>query len=76
MFEAALKEFSIKISELEILLESPSSETVPVAAESGDCATAFAHLVMAQSRMRRRERCWPLFACSAIARASLPPRKP
>jgi DNA-binding transcriptional LysR family regulator len=49
MFEAALKRFDIKLSDLDIRLELPSNEAVRVAVESGDCATAISDLVVAQS---------------------------
>jgi DNA-binding transcriptional LysR family regulator len=49
MFEAALKKFDIKLSDLDIRLELPSNEAVRVAVESGDCATAISDLVVAQS---------------------------
>jgi DNA-binding transcriptional LysR family regulator len=49
MFEAALKKFGIKLSDLDIRLELPSNEAVRVAVESGDCATAISDLVVAQS---------------------------
>ena len=46
MFEAALKRFGIKLSDLDIRLELPSNEAVRVAVESGDCATAISDLVV------------------------------
>jgi len=49
MFEAALKKFGIKLSDLDIRLELPSNEAVRVAVESGDCATAISDLVVVQS---------------------------
>src|ERR1700693_242521 len=49
MFDAALKEFDIKLSDLRIALELPSNEAVRAAVESGDCATAISDLVVAQS---------------------------
>jgi DNA-binding transcriptional LysR family regulator len=49
MFEAALKEFHVKLADLDIRLELPSNEAVRVAVESGDCATAISDLVVAQS---------------------------
>ncbi len=49
MFEAALKKFSIRISDLDVRLELPSNEAVRVAVESGDCATAISDPVVAQS---------------------------
>jgi len=49
MFEAALKNFDMKLSDLDIRLELPSNEAVRVAVESGDCATAISDLVVAQS---------------------------
>src|SRR5258708_8934490 len=49
MFEAALRKFGIKFSDLRIALELPSNEAVRAAVESGDCATASSDLVVAQS---------------------------
>jgi DNA-binding transcriptional LysR family regulator len=49
MFEASLRKFGIKLSELRIALELPSNEAVRAAVESGDCATASSDLVVAQS---------------------------
>jgi DNA-binding transcriptional LysR family regulator len=49
MFEAALKKFGIKLSDLDIRLVLPSNEAVRVAVESGDCATAISDLVVVQS---------------------------
>jgi DNA-binding transcriptional LysR family regulator len=49
MFEAALRKFDIKLSDLDIRLELPSNEAVRVAVESGDCATAISDLVVVQS---------------------------
>jgi DNA-binding transcriptional LysR family regulator len=49
MFEAALKKFGIKLSELDIRLELPSNEAVRTAVESGESATAISDLVVAQS---------------------------
>jgi len=49
MFEAALKKFDIRLSDLDIRLELPSNEAVRVAVESGDCATAISDLVVVQS---------------------------
>ncbi len=49
MFEAALKKFDIKLSDLDIRLALPSNEAVRTAVESGDCATAISDLVAAQS---------------------------
>jgi DNA-binding transcriptional LysR family regulator len=49
MFEAALRKFDIKLSDLDIRLELPSNEAVRIAVESGDCATAISDLVVAQS---------------------------
>jgi DNA-binding transcriptional LysR family regulator len=49
MFEAALKKFDIKLSDLDIRLELPSNEAVRVAVEAGDCATAISDLVVAPS---------------------------
>jgi DNA-binding transcriptional LysR family regulator len=49
MFEAALKKFGIKLSDLDIRLELPSNEAVRAAVESGDCATAISDPVVVQS---------------------------
>ena len=49
MFEAALRKFGIKFSDLRIALELPSNEAVRAAIETGDCATAISDLVVAQS---------------------------
>jgi DNA-binding transcriptional LysR family regulator len=49
MFEAALKKFGIKLSDLDIRLELPSNEAVRMAVESGDSATAISDLVVVQS---------------------------
>jgi DNA-binding transcriptional LysR family regulator len=49
MFEASLRKFGIKLSELRIALQLPSNEAVRAAVESGDCATAISDLVVAQS---------------------------
>jgi DNA-binding transcriptional LysR family regulator len=49
MFEAALRKYSIRFSDLRIALELPSNEAVRAALESGDCATAISDLVVAQS---------------------------
>jgi DNA-binding transcriptional LysR family regulator len=49
MFEAALKKFDVKLSDLDIRLELPSNEAVRVAVESGDCATGISDLVVVQS---------------------------
>ena len=49
MFEAALKKFDLKLSDLDIRVELPSNEAVRVAVESGDCATAISDLVVVQS---------------------------
>jgi DNA-binding transcriptional LysR family regulator len=49
MFEAALKKFGIKLSDLDIRLELPSNEAVRTAVESGESATAISDLVVAQS---------------------------
>jgi DNA-binding transcriptional LysR family regulator len=49
MFEASLRKFGIKLSDLRIALELPSNEAVRAAVESGDCATAISDLVVAQS---------------------------
>jgi DNA-binding transcriptional LysR family regulator len=49
MFEASLRKFGIKLSDLRIALELPSNEAVRAAVESGDGATAISNLVVAQS---------------------------
>jgi DNA-binding transcriptional LysR family regulator len=49
MFEAALRQSGIKLSDLRIALELPSNEAVRTAVESGDCATAISDLVVTQS---------------------------
>jgi DNA-binding transcriptional LysR family regulator len=49
MFEASLRKFGIKLSDLRIALELPSNEAVRAAIESGDGATAISDLVVAQS---------------------------
>jgi DNA-binding transcriptional LysR family regulator len=49
MFEAALKTFAVKLSDLDIRLELPSNEAVRAAVESGDCATAISDLVVVLS---------------------------
>jgi DNA-binding transcriptional LysR family regulator len=49
ILEAALKNFDIKVSDLDFRLELPSNETVRAAVESGDCAAAISDLVVAQS---------------------------
>jgi DNA-binding transcriptional LysR family regulator len=49
MFEAAIKKFDIKLSNLNIRLELPSNEAIRVAVESGDCATAISDLAVVHS---------------------------
>ncbi|HTK14481.1 MAG TPA: LysR substrate-binding domain-containing protein [Xanthobacteraceae bacterium] len=49
MFEAALKTFGLKLSDLTIRLELPSNEAVRVAVQTGDCATAISDLVVVQA---------------------------
>ncbi|MGB9118392.1 LysR substrate-binding domain-containing protein [Bradyrhizobium sp.] len=49
MFEAALRQSGIKLSDLRIALELPSNEAVRSAVEAGDAATAISDLVVAQS---------------------------
>jgi DNA-binding transcriptional LysR family regulator len=49
MFEASLRKFGIKLSDLRIALELPSNEAVRAAVESSGCATAISDLVVAQS---------------------------
>jgi DNA-binding transcriptional LysR family regulator len=49
MFEAALKRYRLKLSDLSIKLELPSNEAVRSAVESGHYATAISELVVASS---------------------------
>lgn len=49
MFEAAVKKFGIKFSDLRIALELPSNEAVRAAVEAGDGATAISNLVAMHS---------------------------
>jgi DNA-binding transcriptional LysR family regulator len=49
IFEAALRKFGIKLSELHITLELPSNEAIRVAVETGRSATAISNLVVARS---------------------------
>jgi DNA-binding transcriptional LysR family regulator len=49
MFESALQQSGIKLSDLRIALELPSNEAVRTAVETGDCATAISDLVVTQS---------------------------
>jgi len=49
MFEAAIRKFGIRFSELRIALELPSNEAVRAAVEAGDCATAISNLVAMHS---------------------------
>jgi DNA-binding transcriptional LysR family regulator len=49
MFEAALRQSGIKLSDLPIALELPSNEAVRTAVETGDAATAISDLVVTQS---------------------------
>ncbi len=49
MFEAALRKFGVKLSDLDVRLELPSSEALRAAVECGDCATAISDLVVVQS---------------------------
>ena len=49
MFEVALRQSGIKLSDLRIALELPSNEAVRTAVEAGDAATAISDLVVAQS---------------------------
>ncbi|THD54493.1 MAG: LysR family transcriptional regulator [Bradyrhizobium sp.] len=49
MFEAALRQSGIKLSDLRVALELPSNEAVRTAVEAGDCATAISDLVVAPS---------------------------
>ncbi len=47
MFESALRQSGIKLSDLRIALELPSNEAVRTAVETGDAATAISDLVVA-----------------------------
>jgi DNA-binding transcriptional LysR family regulator len=49
MFETALRQSGIKLSDLRIALELPSNEAVRTAVETGDCATAISDLVVTPS---------------------------
>ena len=49
MFEAAVKKFGVKPSDLKVTLELPSNEAVRAAVEAGDCATAISNLVVDHS---------------------------
>jgi DNA-binding transcriptional LysR family regulator len=49
IFEAALRQYGIKLSDLRVALELPSNEAVRTAVEAGGCATAISDLVVAQS---------------------------
>jgi DNA-binding transcriptional LysR family regulator len=49
MFEVALRQSGIKLSDLRIALELPSNEAVRTAVEAGDAATAISDLVVTQS---------------------------
>ncbi len=53
MFEAALRQSGIKLSDLRVALELPSNESVRTAVEAGGCATAISDLVVAQSLAAR-----------------------
>jgi DNA-binding transcriptional LysR family regulator len=53
MFEAALRKYSLRFSDLRVALELPSNEAVRAALESGECATAISDLVVAQSLAAR-----------------------
>jgi DNA-binding transcriptional LysR family regulator len=53
MFEAALRQSGIKLSDLRIALELPSNEAVRTAVETSDCATAISDLVVMQSLAAR-----------------------
>src|SRR6202021_2705298 len=48
MFEAALRKYGIRFSDLRVALELPSNEAVRAAVESGDCPTAISDLAVAQ----------------------------
>jgi DNA-binding transcriptional LysR family regulator len=49
MFEAAVRKFGVKLSELRVALELPSNEAVRAAVEAGDGATAISNLVVDHS---------------------------
>jgi DNA-binding transcriptional LysR family regulator len=49
MFEAAIRKFGIKPSDLKVALELPSNEAIRAAVEAGDCATAISNLVVDHS---------------------------
>lgn len=49
MFEAALRQSGIELSDLRVALELPSNEAVRTAVEAGDCATAISDLVVTPS---------------------------
>lgn len=49
MFESALRQSGVKLSDLRIALELPSNEAVRTAVETGDSATAISDLVVAPS---------------------------
>jgi DNA-binding transcriptional LysR family regulator len=49
MFEAALRKFGVKLTDLRVALELPSNEAVRAAVEAGDCATAISNLVVDHS---------------------------
>ena len=53
MFETALRQSGIKLSDLRIALELPSNEAVRTAVETGDGATAISDLVVTQSLAAR-----------------------
>jgi DNA-binding transcriptional LysR family regulator len=53
MFEAALRKFGLRFSDLTIRLELPSNEAVRTAVECSECATAISDLVVAQSLAAR-----------------------
>jgi DNA-binding transcriptional LysR family regulator len=49
MFEAAIRKFGVKPSDLKVALELPSNEAIRAAIEAGDCATAISNLVVDHS---------------------------
>ena len=49
MFEAAIRKFGVKPSDLKVALELPSNEAIRAAVEAGDCATAISNLVVEHS---------------------------
>jgi len=54
MFEAALRKYGLKLSNLEIRLELPSNEAVRNAVETGEYATAISDVVVARALAAKR----------------------